>query len=133
MIQTHRFKNDRTAVPAARRFALEALQGQGHSQETMDTVELMVSELATNCIRHTNSDFEIAIELGPGTVRVTASDDGSGEPVMQQASPADASGRGLAIVNMLSSSWGIEHRASGPGKTVWFTLTADVSPVSVGR
>ncbi len=132
MIQVHRFKNERSAVTAARRFALESLAGQQQSAETIETVELMVSELASNCVRHTDSDFDIAIEVVPGAIRVAASDSGSGEPVMRRASPADISGRGLAIVDMLASSWGVEASASGPGKRVWFKLAADAPPVSVG-
>lgn len=121
MSRTRKFANDRAAVTAARRFASEVLAGQ--SAEALQNVELMVSELASNCVRHTNSGFEIEIGLLDNTIRVAATDWGNGQPVMRTPQPTDISGRGLVIINMLSADWGVEV-GGGPGleKTVWFTV-----------
>jgi anti-sigma regulatory factor (Ser/Thr protein kinase) len=83
----------------------------------------MISELATNCVRHTDTSFELTIVRTPTEIRVAASDAGSGEPTMRNPGPADPDGRGLQIIDMLASSWGVELRPEG-GKTVWFALGA---------
>ncbi len=56
---TRTFPHEPQSVPAARRFATSVLRGA--SQQTLEAVELMVSELATNCIRHTDSGFDLTI------------------------------------------------------------------------
>jgi serine/threonine-protein kinase RsbW len=129
MKRTRRFPNDPQSVPAARRFADRVLSGV--SAETLEAVELMVSELATNCIRHTDSDFDLTIIRGGGDIRVEATDAAGGAPKMRSPKPTDPSGRGLKIVDMLSATWGVERRG-GPGKTVWFTI-AEASPAPAGR
>jgi anti-sigma regulatory factor (Ser/Thr protein kinase) len=107
-------------VPAARRFATAALRGA--STEILEAVELMVSELATNCIRHTNSGFDLTIIRRGDDIRVEATDHAGGTPIMRSPQPTDPSGRGLKIIDMLSARWGVQAVA-GVGKTVWFTIS----------
>jgi anti-sigma regulatory factor (Ser/Thr protein kinase) len=118
---THRrtFPHEPESVPAARRFATGALRGV--STETLEAVELMVSELATNCIRHTDSGFELTITRTRGDIRVAATDNAGGRPEMRSPKPTDPSGRGLKIIDMLSAEWGVDQPAA-KGKTVWFTV-----------
>jgi serine/threonine-protein kinase RsbW len=87
----------------------------------LEAIELMVSELATNCIRHTDSGFELTITRAGGDIRVAATDEAGGKPEMRSPKPTDPSGRGLKIIDMLSAEWGVEQRAA-TGKTVWFTV-----------
>ncbi len=119
MRDTRTFPHEPQSVPAARRFAAGALRGA--SAETLQAVELMVSELATNCIRHTNTGFDLTIVRDGSDIRVEATDGAGGTPTMRSPKPTDASGRGLKIVDMLSARWGVQSRASA-GKTVWFTI-----------
>jgi serine/threonine-protein kinase RsbW len=107
-------------VPAARRFATNVLRDA--STEILEAVELMVSELATNCIRHTDSGFDLTIIRRGPEIRVEATDHAGGTPTMRSPKPTDASGRGLKIIDMLSAGWGVEAE-SGMGKTVWFTIS----------
>jgi two-component sensor histidine kinase len=125
---THRrtFPHEPESVPAARRFATSTLRGV--SVDTLEAVELMVSELATNCIRHTDSGFELKITRAGGDIHVAATDEAGGKPEMRSPKPTDPSGRGLKIIDMLSAEWGVDQRA-GAGKTVWFTV-ADSAPTS---
>ena len=123
------FPHEPESVPAARRFAMSVLRGV--SADTLESVELMVSELATNCIRHTNSGFALTIDRAGGDIRVEATDRAGGTPEMRSPKPTDPSGRGLKIVDMLSSDWGVAHRAK-TGKTVWFTVP-DTAPTSARR
>ncbi|HTT31188.1 MAG TPA: ATP-binding protein [Solirubrobacteraceae bacterium] len=124
MKQERTFPHEPQSVPAARRFATSVLRGA--STETLEAVELMVSELATNCIRHTDSGFELSITRGGGDIRVEATDGAGGEPEMRSPKPTDPSGRGLKIIDMLSSDWGVDHRPA-TGKTVWFTVADTVA------
>ena len=119
MTNTRSFPHEPQSVPAARRFATSVLSGS--SPETLEAVELMVSELATNCIRHTDSGFDLTISRSGDDIRVEASDHAGGTPTMRSPKPTDPSGRGLKIIDMLSARWGV--RSNGPqGKTVWFTI-----------
>ncbi len=120
------FPADPLSVPAARRFATDAL-----SEVPLDvrqSVELMVSELATNGIRHGQTSFNLVVEQRAGEIRVAITDQGGGTPTMRFPSPDEPTGRGLQIVEMLSERWGVEQQPDS-GKTVWFTLSAG----AVGR
>lgn len=123
MRDARHFPNALGSVTAARRFVTAALVGE--TSELLQTAELLVSELASNCVRHTDSDFEVAVRREGSEIRIAATDWGAGMPVMRTPDPMAASGRGLLVIDMLSGAWGIEagprHR---PGKTVWLTLTA---------
>ena len=110
------------SVHAARRFATDVLAGV--PADALEAVELMVSELATNCIRHERMSFYVTILRTPRAIRVEVTDSGSGMPIMRSPGPNDPSGRGLQIVDMLSDEWGIEPEVPA-GKTVWFSLTVD--------
>jgi len=118
MSSARKFPARRESVTEARRFARDVLANQ--SSEIRDAVELMVSELATNCIRHAHSDFEIMIETSQHAVRVQARDSGPGQPTPRSPTPSEPSGRGLRIVEAMSDAWGVV--ASPGGKTVWFDL-----------
>ncbi|HZE05581.1 MAG TPA: ATP-binding protein [Solirubrobacteraceae bacterium] len=109
------------SVHAARRFAADVLAGM--PTEFLEAVELMLSELATNCIRHERMSFYVAVTRSEAEVRVEVTDSGSGMPTMRRPGPNDPSGRGLQIVDMLSDEWGIEPEVPA-GKTVWFALAA---------
>ncbi len=119
MNRTKTFDHVAESVGQARRFASQAM-GRAPS-EVAETVILMVSELASNCIRHTDSRFELTVIRSAAEIRVEATDRGGGEPVIRSPGLADPTGRGLQIVDMLASNWGVEHLPE-KGKTVWFTV-----------
>jgi anti-sigma regulatory factor (Ser/Thr protein kinase) len=125
MRRTRSFPRLAESVGAARRFATDALRGIDPDQ--LDSVELMVSELATNSIRHARAEFELSVANVDGEIRVEVSDGAGGQPRMRNAGPDDVTGRGLQIVNLLSEAWGVEHHPDR-GKTVWFTITARCPP-----
>jgi serine/threonine-protein kinase RsbW len=120
MRQTRHFEHAAASVTAARRFVARALEEA--PPEVREAAMLMVSELASNCVRHTDGGFELTISRTRETIRVEASDCGVGTPTVRHPEPSDPSGRGLQIIDMLSEEWGY---ASHPGsaKTVWFTLS----------
>jgi anti-sigma regulatory factor (Ser/Thr protein kinase) len=120
MRTTQSFPAESTSVGAARHFAVGALIES--SAEVKEAVQLMVSELATNCIRHVQASFELTIERHGEEIRVEVRDGASGQPAMRSPEPEDTNGRGLRIVDLLAARWGVRYGADR-GKTVWFTLT----------
>jgi anti-sigma regulatory factor (Ser/Thr protein kinase) len=129
MSETRSFPCRRESVPEARRFAREVLVGE--SVQTRESVELMVSELATNCVRHAQSEFRLTIELGATEIRVEARDRGGGRPALRSPTPYEPTGRGLQVVQALSAAWGVEPR--GAGKSVWFTVVAGLRDHDASR
>lgn len=119
MKRTRRFRCRAEAIPAARRFARDVLAD--HAREVCEAAELMVSELATNCVRHARTGFELTIDAS--AIRVEVRDTGAGQPTVLHPSPREPSGRGLQIVQAMADAWGIVPAAGG--KTVWFTLRPD--------
>ena len=118
MTRVRRFRCRPQSVTAARGFVRETLRE--HTQELVDAAELMACELATNCVQHARSDFELAISDGYGEVRVEVSDNGSGRPTLRSPTLLEPSGRGLRIVQSLSKAWGVVPGEDG--SRVWFTL-----------
>ncbi len=108
------------SVTSARRFVVEAL-GQV-PKPLLDAVELMVSELASNCVQHTAAEFEVCVVRDERTLRVEVTDTGRGLPVLRQPAAADLRGRGLVIVKELADEWGIVPQAGETGKMVWFAV-----------
>jgi anti-sigma regulatory factor (Ser/Thr protein kinase) len=121
MSQTRHFCPEPESVRAARRFATGALTDT--PSDVLEAVELMVSELATNCIRHAQTAFDLMVARRQGEIRVEVTDRANGTPAMRSPGPDDPTGRGLQIVNLLAQAWGVEYRKP-EGTTVWFTVAA---------
>jgi anti-sigma regulatory factor (Ser/Thr protein kinase) len=84
--------------------------------ELVADLELMVSELATNSVRHAMSGFEVRVVEEEEQVCVAVTDHGDGTPVPRHPTAADPTGRGLLIVERLAERWAIE--VPPDGKTV---------------
>ena len=80
----------------------------------------MVSELATNSVRHAGTPYRVAVVRTGDTLRVEVSDSGGGRAHVRNPGPRDPHGRGLQIVSALADAWGVEE-ADTTGKTTWFT------------
>ena len=122
MTSSRTFTADARSVGASRRYVREVLHE--HPAAHVDAVELMVSELATNAVKHASSDFKLSIDDSGGEIRIEVRDTGRGEPVLRSPTAMEPSGRGLRIVEALSRTWGTVDSARG--KTVWFTLASEV-------
>ena len=107
------------SIPAARNFAMAVAAGA--PAEVLATIQLLVSELASNSIQHTESGFDLTVTSTADEIRVEATDRGPGEPEMRRAQPTDPTGRGLQIIDAFATNWGVT-RVPDNGKTVWFTL-----------
>jgi anti-sigma regulatory factor (Ser/Thr protein kinase) len=111
------------SIAAARRFVAANVGTMGEDER--DAVALMVSELATNSVRHARTPYRVEVRRRDGTVRVAVSDTGTGLARVREPSPRDPHGRGLRVVNKLADAWGVEVRPQTPGKTTWFTLRVE--------
>ena len=116
-----RYAAQPASVGAARRETRARLRSWGLPSEVCDDMVLIVSELVTNAIVHTAGDTvicrlragrEVYIEVGsegPAGSRGTVRSAGEG-------------GRGLLVVESLSTSWGVDVASPGAGWTAWATL-----------
>ncbi len=119
-----RFAASTASVPLARHFITDTLSRIPES--ALDSIEMMVSELATNCVLHAATEFEICVFHLGDALRVEVTDSGSGVPVPLRPDADRLGGRGLLIVAELSDQWGIIQRPGETGKTVWFTVLPDL-------
>jgi anti-anti-sigma factor len=95
---------------------------------------LSVSELVTNALLHARTGFRVRVTTGPRAVRVEVFDANPLLPTAKNYGPSAITGRGLRIVEHLSSAWGVTPADSG--KWVWFEMArpepaGDASPVTV--
>jgi len=118
--QSFLIHNTPAAPSVARAYVRQTLSSA--PREVVDVVALMVSELATNCVRYADSDFTMSIEQTSGSVTVDFADDGEDCVTMRRPGPDDPTGRGLRVVDELADKWGVREGLERGGKSVWFTL-----------
>ena len=92
------------------------------SPSTARTAELLASELVTNAVTHGRGEVTLVMEYDGDGLAVTVSDDEPAMPEVAAAPPAAQGGRGLRMVEVLSSAWGVKPDRRGGGKGVWFRL-----------
>lgn len=91
----------------------------------VDEVELVVSELLGNAVRHASplpdGRLRVRWEVKAGVVELEVTDGGASTvPVAREPAPFATSGRGLRIVRSLAHEWGVND--DDDGRTVWVTL-----------
>ncbi|MDT0443270.1 ATP-binding SpoIIE family protein phosphatase [Streptomyces johnsoniae] len=117
--------DDPTAVAHARELAERQLTSWGLEEATF-TMELVVSELVTNAIRHADGPIQLRLIREPAALICEVSDNSSTSPHLRRARVFDESGRGLFIVAHLTARWGTRHGREG--KTIWAELSSSPSP-----
>jgi anti-sigma regulatory factor (Ser/Thr protein kinase) len=105
-----------SSATRARALARERL-GDSCSDDTIATVALLVTELVTNAILHARTPLHLTVETRRGVVRISVDDESNDQPALRHYQSDAVTGRGLALVEQLASSWGVETTASG--KSVW--------------
>ncbi len=92
--------------------------------EQVDSAVLMVSEMVTNVLVHTDGEAllvaEAVGELGERLLRVEVADASDELPHKRHPGEMASSGRGVLLMEMLADSWGVDPR--GEGKSIWFEL-----------
>jgi len=119
---SHRAAFEASPVSAshARAFVAERLREHGLA-DLVEPVRLVTSELATNAMVHAHTAFDLTLERLDGIVRLTIRDDSLSLPQRRAAQVRDSTGRGLEIVDVVSSEWGTSQDRAG-SKAVWATF-----------
>jgi anti-sigma regulatory factor (Ser/Thr protein kinase) len=113
---------DLAAVSSARRFVKRHCQAIGFDEDACDTAVLLTSETVTNAFTHGRSEAKIRVNAVPGRLLVEVADENSRHPHRANQDDDALDGRGLAIVELLATRWGVVDEAYG--KTVWFEVRA---------
>src|SRR5690349_19237090 len=118
---------DASAPAMARHAVLQALPDDVDARDAGD-LELLVCELVTNAVQHGEGDIRMRLRIADGTATGEVVDSGHGfEREVRRSGPDALRGRGLAIVDALSSRWGVHEGTTH----VWFEM--DFGPRPEGR
>jgi anti-sigma regulatory factor (Ser/Thr protein kinase) len=115
-------------IPETRHRVGALLRAWQRSAETVDAAMLLVTELVTNAVEHTDaSDVICSVSLSAEAVTVSVTDTGTdtrsgkgGAPVVGQPDDLAESGRGLFLVAALATDWGT--RLTAGSREVWARL-----------
>ncbi|MEU4098431.1 SpoIIE family protein phosphatase [Streptomyces sp. NPDC026673] len=109
------FPAEALSVGEARRAARGRLAEWG-LEDQVPVTDLVVSELATNVIRHATGPIRLRLILDRG-LTVEVHDDADTAPHLRHARLQDEGGRGLFLVASLTRHWGTRYEERG--KTIW--------------
>ncbi|HLU40974.1 MAG TPA: ATP-binding protein [Microthrixaceae bacterium] len=112
------FTPDAASVAQARRYVLSLLE---LDPTTTESVQLAVSELATNAVLHARSPFRVRVSIDSTTARVAVFDHSEATAARKDYGPEAVTGRGLTIVERVTDDWGVTP--DGKGKWVWFEVS----------
>ncbi|MFI7401540.1 SpoIIE family protein phosphatase [Streptomyces sp. NPDC049541] len=94
------------------------------SPDQVDSAVLLVSEMLTNVLVHTDADAlllaEVRGESGGRRMRITVTDTSDALPHKRRPGELASSGRGLMLIELLADAWGVDPQ--GEGKSIWFEL-----------
>ncbi|MFI8910918.1 SpoIIE family protein phosphatase [Streptomyces sp. NPDC053513] len=103
--------------------------------DQLDAAVLMVSEMVTNVLVHTDGDALLVAEVACGEkarrLRVEVSDGSDELPHKRHPGEMASSGRGLVLMEMLADAWGVDPR--GEGKAIWFELNEPEAGAGPGQ
>ena len=117
---------ERNAPRRARHWVMRAVAGAGVGGASNQVIELLAGELVSNAVIHgpAGEPVRVAVRVDGYVVRVSVTDRGGGQPQVRHPDPTAPNGRGMALVDTLSTSWGSARLPDG-GTTVWFELDTD--------
>lgn len=113
---------DPHAVREARRLTERVCASASLDDRVCQAAVLLTSEVVTNAITHGRGEARLSVTAGPRGLLVEVADDNSRRPTLQPHDDEALDGRGLRLLDAVSTSWGV--RAEPVGKVVWFSLRA---------
>ena len=115
---------DPTAPGVARAFLRCATEEWGVDDDLAQDAAMVITELVANAVDHARTESTLSIGVAPEGLCVAVRDARPG-PVPRPApiDPTAARGRGLQMVDALTTAWGVTLHAEG--KTVWAVLGPD--------
>ncbi|NEB82470.1 SpoIIE family protein phosphatase [Streptomyces sp. SID14478] len=111
---------------AAARQQLRELLHDWSDEDQVDSAVLLISEMVTNVLVHTDGDALMVAEVtrgtegGPRRMRVEVADASDNLPHKRRPGELASSGRGLVLMELLAQRWGVDPQ--GEGKSIWFEL-----------
>jgi serine phosphatase RsbU (regulator of sigma subunit)/anti-sigma regulatory factor (Ser/Thr protein kinase) len=109
---------------AEARQQLRQLLHDWSSPDQIDSAVLLLSEMLTNVLVHTDADAlltaEVSGDVGERRMRIEVTDAGDDLPHRRRPGELASSGRGLVLIEILADTWGVDPR--GKGKSIWFEL-----------
>lgn len=133
MLSVAQAEPERVAVA---RQQLRELLHDWTSADQVDSAVLLLSEMLTNVLVHTDADALLLAEVRGGRsgavgpdgpdrqgrrrVRVEVTDTSDDLPHKRRPGELASSGRGLMLIELLANAWGVDPR--GEGKSIWFEL-----------
>jgi serine phosphatase RsbU (regulator of sigma subunit)/anti-sigma regulatory factor (Ser/Thr protein kinase) len=116
-------QSDPARIRAAREDT-RALLHDWTSTDQLETAVLLVSEMVTNVLVHTDENAVLLAQITgiPGTRRLRVEVGDLSDDMPHRRSPGElaSSGRGLVLIEELADAWGVDPR--GDGKSIWFEL-----------
>lgn len=110
----------------ARRHTRATLHAWQQCPETIETAELLVSEITTNAINASDHGdlqrISLTLRLLPGRIIIEVFDTSPSPPVLADTGPDTETGRGLILIQALSKEWGHYFPPAG-GKVVYSVLS----------
>jgi len=98
--------------------------------EVAEDVLLLVSELVTNAVLHARTAVHVSACVEPGRILVSVGDDDPDHaPRRTEPLALATSGRGMRLVDLLATSWGVEVGTSS--KVVWFERRYQAEPIDL--
>ena len=118
------FRQNAALAATVRHSLKDSLSGQGATQEAIEDLLLIASELFSNSLSHARplpgGTVEVEWSVQDEVARISVTDGGAEHgPTLTQAGDADVHGRGLSIVAALSEQWGVTSTPAST--TVWAT------------
>lgn len=113
----------RSAARAARHWIMHRVALAGVQGSANQVIELLTGEVVANAVVHgpEHGQVRVSVQIDHRGVKVSVSDESPASPQVQHAAPTAVSGRGMALVEALSRTWGTDLH-DGVGKTVWFVV-----------
>jgi anti-sigma regulatory factor (Ser/Thr protein kinase) len=102
---------------------MHRVASSGVAGSANQVIELLTGEVVANAVVHgpEHGEVRVAVRIDHRGVRVSVTDESPARPWVQHPAPTAVSGRGMALVEALSRSWGVDVH-DGDGKTVWFLV-----------
>jgi anti-sigma regulatory factor (Ser/Thr protein kinase) len=104
------------AVRVARQFVATTLRAWSRDDLVSDAA-IVASELATNAVLHANSPFRVSLQRRDACIEIAVHDVSPLLPRQLHPEPRHGGGRGLTLIDRLSTEWGVER--SREGKVIW--------------
>jgi serine/threonine-protein kinase RsbW len=95
--------------------------------ERLGDMQLLVTEIVANCVRHghvgEDGEIDLQVKITDGVARVEVRDTGiQADPEVRTPDLGGGGGFGMVLVERMSRAWGVDHE---PKVVMWFELSLD--------